>query len=104
MQGWDRRRPSHALGLPQAQTQDPLNRAYKWGGRVPDAGPIAPFALHDEAGAQAQPGQSHPPSRGQSEPGFSGRTGGRVPNWIAYDRKVSDSLSLSARAIWNPSL
>ncbi|KAG2423386.1 hypothetical protein HXX76_015352 [Chlamydomonas incerta] len=23
-----------------------------------------------------------------SEPGFSGRTGGRVPNWIAYDRKV----------------
>lgn len=78
--------------LPQAQTQDPLNRAYKWGGRVPDAGPIAPFALHNEPGAQ--PGQSQPPSRGQqqaatSEPGFSGRTGGRVPNWIAYDRKVS---------------
>eukprot|EP00198_Chlamydomonas_reinhardtii_P009627 XP_001698964.1 DM10 domain-containing protein [Chlamydomonas reinhardtii] len=74
-----------------AQTQDPLNRAYKWGGRVPDAGPIAPFALHNEPGAQ--PGQSQPPSRGQqqaatSEPGFSGRTGGRVPNWIAYDRKV----------------
>ncbi|KXZ51864.1 hypothetical protein GPECTOR_11g300 [Gonium pectorale] len=78
---------------------DPLNRGYKWGGRVQDVGPVPPFALHEGAGAGAgvaphqqqgqklQPGQREQPREAFVEPGSSSRPG-RVPNWVAYDRKV----------------
>ncbi|KAG2490607.1 hypothetical protein HYH03_010999 [Edaphochlamys debaryana] len=71
-----------------AVPMDPFNRAYKFGGRIQDVGPVPPFATHDLS--KEPPPKPQPPQRELfQEPGSTGRPGqGRVPNWVKYDKQV----------------